>query len=146
VVASPQKEVEEKPAVEEGGNVSSQARFEPQAALSHSPPPPSTALSTPTKMEKPDRIEDAFPISDQNPQPVYPRQAIRRNYQGTVLLHVLVDEKGRPTKVELIQSSGFFLLDQSAMDSVRRWRFQPATRNGHPIAKWSKLPIIFELH
>ena len=50
-------------------------------------------------MEKPDRIEDAFPISDQNPQPVYPRQAIRRNYQGTVLLHVLVDEKGRPDMI-----------------------------------------------
>jgi hypothetical protein len=38
------------------------------------------------------------------------------------------------------------LLDQSAVDEAkRRWRLQPATRDGVPFAQWHKLRVVFEL-
>ncbi|MDO8730682.1 MAG: energy transducer TonB, partial [Candidatus Omnitrophota bacterium] len=61
-----------------------------------------------------------------NPAPAYPYQAIRENQQGVVVLEICVDKNGRPTSVEVAQSSGFPLLDQSALWTVRRWKFDPA--------------------
>ncbi len=82
----------------------------------------------------------------QNPAPRYPATARRLDQQGTVVLRVLVDADGAVARVEVIHSSGFDSLDDSAIETVRtRWRFLPARREGVSVASWAEVPIRFAL-
>lgn len=80
-----------------------------------------------------------------NPAPAYPYQAIRENQQGVVVLEIFVDQSGHPTSVEIAQSSGFPLLDQSALWTVRRWKFDPAHVGFIPTHARIRVPIRFTL-
>lgn len=71
-----------------------------------------------------------------NVPPPYPAMARRTGEQGEVRLDVYVDVDGRVTEVRLRQSSGSTLLDRTAIDTVRKWRFKPATVDGQPVAEW----------
>ncbi len=81
----------------------------------------------------------------QNPAPFYPAPARRRGEEGRVLLRVFVESSGLPGKVELHSSSGFTLLDQSALDAVGRWKFVPARRGSEAVPAWVVVPIVFNL-
>jgi periplasmic protein TonB len=77
--------------------------------------------------------------------PVYPPKCLRLGIEGKVRIRILVGEDGRPQEVSIAKSSGEAALDQSAMDAVRKWRFDPARRDGVPIRAWVIVPIGFEL-
>jgi protein TonB len=62
--------------------------------------------------------------------------ARRMGDEGEVRLDVRVGVNGRVTEVRLRQSSGSELLDRTAIDAVRKWRFEPATIDGQPVAEW----------
>ncbi|TCZ65366.1 energy transducer TonB [Roseicella aquatilis] len=68
-----------------------------------------------------------------NPEPEYPLDSRRRGEQGTVRVLIRVAETGAPTGVEVLESSGFAALDDSARRAALRSRFAPATRDGVPI-------------
>jgi len=80
-----------------------------------------------------------------NPAPEYPPQAKRRGEQGRVLLRVTVSETGEATVVLVSQSSGYALLDQSALQAVRAWRFAPARFNNHAVVAEVTVPVKFTL-
>lgn len=90
-------------------------------------------------------VRESVPLYDLNPPPVYPRVARRRNYQGTVMLDVRVTAMGTVAEVKVAQSSGYSVLDHSALNSVRNWRFEPARRGTRPIETWVQVPVRFEL-
>ena len=71
-----------------------------------------------------------------NKPPPYPMLARRMGHQGEVLLDVHVERDGRVSEITLKQSSGSDLLDRTAIETVREWRFQPATFDGKPVAEW----------
>lgn len=75
----------------------------------------------------------------------YPRAALRRHAQGTVLLHVLVGADGVAQKIELSRSSGHRELDEAAREAVRRARFQPVLQGGVAVPAWGLVPIEFRL-
>ena len=80
------------------------------------------------------------------PAPVYPRAAMQRQLTGTVLLRVLVDIDGRPLDVSIARSSGHRELDEAARAQVlKRWSFQPATRDGAPVQAIGLVPVEFSL-
>ena len=80
------------------------------------------------------------------PAPAYPRIAKQRGITGTVLLQVLVGIDGRPLEVTVAQSSGNRELDEAARAQVlRRWSFQPATKNGQAVQAIGMVPIEFAL-
>lgn len=80
------------------------------------------------------------------PAPLYPRLALQRQWTGTVLLQVLVDVDGRPLDVSIARSSGHRELDEAARQQVlKRWSFQPATRNGVPVQALGLVPVEFAL-
>ena len=90
-------------------------------------------------------ITTAIPDYRENPKPYYPRIARRRGYQGTVVLRVEVLANGRVGRVELEKSSGYSSLDNSALKSVKDWRFIPGRRGNTLITMWVNVPIIFRL-
>jgi protein TonB len=80
------------------------------------------------------------------PAPAYPRIAIARHMEGTVMLRVLVDETGKPVDVVIESSSGHDLLDRAAREQVlSKWRFQPAQVNGQHVRAWARVPVSFDL-
>ncbi len=80
-----------------------------------------------------------------NPKPAYPESARKEGWEGTVILAVLVDQKGRPERVEVGRSSGFATLDQAAAETVRRWLFQPARYGEKRVESWVRIPVVFRL-
>ena len=63
-----------------------------------------------------------------NLPPPYPPQAYARGQQGRLLLEVHVTAAGTVESLRVIESSGVPLLDESASETVARWRFEPAQR------------------
>jgi protein TonB len=53
-------------------------------------------------------------------QLVYPQQARRMRWSGRVTLSFIVHEDGSVGSIRVVESSGFPLLDRSAMDTVRK--------------------------
>ena len=80
-----------------------------------------------------------------NPRPDYPADARRNHQEGVVLLSVEVGADGQPKEVALKRTSGFALLDQAAIQAVRRWAFEPAVAAGFPVASRVDVPVRFSL-
>lgn len=89
--------------------------------------------------------EIGYPDYGVNPKPDYPRIAKRHGYEGLVVLNVFVMESGSVGKVELKKSSGYDVLDNSALDAVRKWIFVPGKKNGRAVSSWVVVPIRFDL-
>lgn len=81
-----------------------------------------------------------------NPKPIYPSFAKRTGMQGTVILKVLVSREGMTLKVTIVQSSGHDILDKSAVDAVKQWRFVPARAGDTPVEEWVQVPVAFRLN
>lgn len=80
-----------------------------------------------------------------NKAPLYPQLSRKKKEQGTVLLLILVKADGTVGEIQLKTSSGYARLDQAARQAVKRWRFQPALKEGQPIDFWYELPLKFSL-
>jgi len=87
----------------------------------------------------------AVPLYKKKPLPIYPRIARRRGYQGTVILEVRVDKNGKVSDIHIAESSGYAVLDQRAVDTVKNWLFEPGTKGGRTVDSWVKIPIRFQL-
>jgi len=79
----------------------------------------------------------------QTPKPAYPLELACAGVGGTVTLGLTVGVAGKPTEVRLVQGSGNEALDQLAQQGVREWQFNPATRNGQPVAQSIQVPVSF---
>ena len=82
----------------------------------------------------------------ENTPPVYPAIAKLRGYEGVVLVNAEILPDGRVGSTEVSKSSGYAILDKSAMEAVKLWKFEPAKKAGKPFAVRVKLPIKFVLH
>lgn len=76
--------------------------------------------------------------------PAYPTLAKRLAKEGTVLLRVTIDKRGRPIEVEVLRKAGFGM-DDAAVRAVEQSRFIPARRDGKSIACKALIPIKFVL-
>jgi periplasmic protein TonB len=88
----------------------------------------------------------ATPAYRKNPRPDYPRIAQRRGYEGTVLLEVLVTSAGKVEDLRIAESSGYPVLDRSAIKSVKKWLFEPGTIDDQKVDMWIRVPVRFELN
>jgi len=82
----------------------------------------------------------------ENTHPVYPLIARMRGYEGIVLLSVEIFANGRVGKLNIKRSSGYAVLDRSALEAVRTWKFEPAKRANFPLTVTVDIPIRFYLN
>jgi len=80
-----------------------------------------------------------------NPPPPYPPLSRRMGEEGKVILRVSVNAQGTAESVEVHTSSGSSRLDDSALRTVRSWRFIPAKRGDVTVQSFVLVPIIFKL-
>jgi len=79
------------------------------------------------------------------PLPVYPHIARQKGYEGVVLISVEILENGSPGQLLVKKSSGYAILDQAALNAVKKWKFYPAIKNNVRIRTWGDVPIRFVL-
>ncbi|MGN8273630.1 energy transducer TonB [Pseudomonas sp. SMN5] len=80
-----------------------------------------------------------------NPAPEYPSLAMRRGWEGTVLLRVHVLPSGKPGEIQIQKSSGRDQLDDAAVAAVKRWSFVPAKQGDVALDGWVSVPIDFKI-
>jgi len=116
------------------------------AATPRTPAASSVAESAAGEQHDEPLVESRYDVAAlNNPKPPYPLAARRQGTEGRVVLRAQVLENGRCTEVHIVRSSGHALLDASALTTVRRWRFVPATRAGKAVSSWVEVPIHFRL-
>jgi TonB family protein len=89
-------------------------------------------------------VEMGLPLILSWVPPVYPREAADKKLEGRVQLRVIIDETGAITKARAIHSTSR-VFEEAAVESVRRWRFEPATDGGRKVAKCIDLMLPFRL-
>ncbi|TFH93345.1 energy transducer TonB [Vibrio ouci] len=77
--------------------------------------------------------------------PKYPRLARKRGVEGVALYEVWLDENGHQVKQVLVSSSGATMLDKSALDAIKKWKFSPHTVGGQKMAHRVQIPVRFKL-
>lgn len=118
----------------------------PAPAAATVPPAPTVVAAPASVAPAPTATQPRFDADYlDNPKPPYPAISRRLSEQGRVVLRVQVEADGRAAEVQLHTSSGSPRLDQSALDTVRRWKFVPARLGQAPVAAWVLVPIAFTL-
>lgn len=72
-------------------------------------------------------------------EPIYPLAAKRNNEEGRVGVQLWINESGNVVSAKVAVSSGSVALDDGAIAFLSRCKFQPAMKDGVPIAAW--LPL-----
>ncbi|HEY3927546.1 MAG TPA: energy transducer TonB [Candidatus Koribacter sp.] len=85
------------------------------------------------------------PRATYDPEPEFPEEAREKKLQGTEVLSLVVDPQGRASAVMVTRSLGHGF-DALAVQAVRSWRFDPAKRNGEPVAVLINVEINFHLN
>ncbi len=83
--------------------------------------------------------------SGSTPYPPYPMIARRNGYQGRVVVRLAVAADGRATGAEVLESSGYDVLDRSAVDTLKDWKLEPALTGGKPVPGSVNVPVRFRL-
>lgn len=113
-----------------------------------------TPLSAPVEAVTVPRIAAAAPGANvdrlperhaNNPVPPYPEQAYAEGRQGRVVLEVQLDETGVVKTLRVAESSGYDPFDDSALATVRKWRFTPARRGDKAVPYTIRVPVRFAI-
>ena len=80
-----------------------------------------------------------------DPDPDYSEEARKAKYQGTVVLWVIIGSDGRPHEIKVQRSLGMGL-DEKAVEAVRRWKFEPAKKDGQAVAVQISVEVVFRLY
>src|SRR5438067_207427 len=78
------------------------------------------------------------------PEPEYSEEARGVDYQGTCVLWLIVDTDGKARNIRVARRLGMGL-DEKAIEAVRRWTFEPARKNGRPVAFQINVEVSFRL-
>ena len=80
-----------------------------------------------------------------SPDPDYSEEARKAKYQGTVTLWMVVGADGRSRDVRVARSLGMGL-DEKAIAAVKQWKFEPAMKDGRPVAVQINVEVNFRLY
>ncbi len=79
------------------------------------------------------------------PDPEYSEEARKAKYQGTCVLWLVVGADGRPREMKVSRTLGLGL-DEKALEAVKQWKFEPAMKDGKPVAVQISVEVTFHLY
>jgi TonB family protein len=68
-----------------------------------------------------------------------------KNFQAISLMWLTVNEEGNPEDICIARPAGFDL-DKQAFLTAQRYRFDPATQDGNPVAVRIAIEVNFKLY
>ena len=95
---------------------------------------------------------EVFPVGNgvsapralETPDPEYSEEARKAKFQGVVVLCLIVGPDGKPRDIKVTRPLGMGL-DQKAIEAVNKWRFEPAMKDGRPVAVQINVEVTFRL-
>ena len=87
--------------------------------------------------------EPPVPLSPIRPK--YPEIAQEAGIEGTVVVQVFVDEKGRVKDTVILKGIPNTGLDEAATTAIRKVRFRPAKQRERAVGVWISIPVNFRL-
>jgi periplasmic protein TonB len=89
---------------------------------------------------------DEKPTPVRAPLPEYPEELRSEGITGTVVIGVYIDDKGSVTKAEVVKSTDT-RFEKAAVEIVqKKWRFNPAKKDGAAVSCKVNVPIRFSLN
>ncbi len=79
------------------------------------------------------------------PEPEFSEEARKAKYQGVVVLEIIVGTDGTVHSPRVVRSLGMGL-DEKARERVMVWKFDPATKDGRPVAVVMNIEVAFNLY
>lgn len=76
--------------------------------------------------------------------PEFSEEARKAKFQGEVVVHLVVDATGRPTRVNISRPIGMGL-DEKAKEAVSQYRFKPAMKDGRPVPVLMDVAVNFQI-
>jgi protein TonB len=99
------------------------------------PPPPPKPVPVGGMIREPRKIVDVAPV--------YPPHAVAARIEGVVILEATLDEQGNVDRLRVLRSVP--LLNESALQAVRQWRYTPTLLNGTPVPVLMTITVRFSL-
>ena len=98
------------------------------------------------KVIKPLKSSATYKIgSEKNPHPSYPLIARKKGWEGRVLLQTDVDKEGNVKFISILESSGFKVLDDISIETLKTWKFTPAKLGNKFVDDIVNIPVKFVL-
>ena len=91
-----------------------------------------------------DGEEVIAPVALEKASPSYTAEAREVRQEGKVVVRAIIDAEGAVEDVEVVEGLPYGLTEE-AVAAIRQWRFQPALRDGKPVAVFYLLTINFRL-
>jgi periplasmic protein TonB len=79
------------------------------------------------------------------PDPEYSEEARKAKFQGTCVLWLVVGPDGKPRDIKVSRTLGLGL-DEKAIEAVKQWKFEPAMKDGKPVAVQINVEVSFRLY
>ncbi len=131
-------------AAEEGEEAQDAADVAPTSfdKIENLPPPP------PPSSEKAGKFYafDERPVLIKFVSPRYPELARQAGIEGTVLLRVLIDERGKVISATVLNSDVTDTMVRAAIAAAKQFRFKPAKQRMKPVKAAVAVPIRFKLN
>lgn len=88
---------------------------------------------------------DEPPMPTKTVPPRYPTELKREGVSGMVTMSITVDEKGA-VQNPVVKKSSRPEFEQPAIDAVSQWKFEPAKKDGKPVAVQVVIPVKFSVN
>jgi TonB family protein len=85
------------------------------------------------------------PRTISNPDPEFSESARQIKFQGVTTLGLVVNSDGRPMRIRILSPLGCGL-DAKAVKAVQGWKFNPAEKDGRPVAVEIAVEVNFHLY
>jgi periplasmic protein TonB len=99
-------------------------------------------MATPTRIRVSQGVTAGMKIHDVTPQ--YPQMAKIARVQGPVVLAAVIGKDGAIQNLRVV-STASPLLNQSALDAVKQWKYRPYILNGEPVEVDTTITVNFTL-
>lgn len=86
----------------------------------------------------------SMPRAIYSPNPEFSEEARKTKHQGVVILLATIGVDGRPHELTVVRSLGMGL-DEKALEAVQTWKFEPAKKDGRPVAVQMNIIVNFNL-
>jgi len=79
------------------------------------------------------------------PTPSYTNEALKAKIKGVIIIEVIILPNGliNPNDIKVIQGLGYGLDEKVIEILIRRWRFNPGTKDGKPVSVKASIEIEF---
>ena len=78
-------------------------------------------------------------------RPKYPEIAQEAGIEGTVVVQVFVDDRGRVKDTVILKGIPNTGLNEAAVAAIKRTKWKPALQRDKKVGVWISIPIIFEI-